>query len=70
MAKRTPKKQQPMRCPNCEGGLYLDDPSYGLTCPRCGIRVAGPFESAHEIPDYVPAPVRPGRCRARPRRRR
>lgn len=49
-------KSKPMRCPSCEGGLYLDDPSYGLTCPRCGIRVAGPFESAHEIPEYVPAP--------------
>lgn len=45
-----------MRCPSCDGGLLLDDPSYGLTCPRCEIRVAGPFESAHEIPDYVPAP--------------
>ena len=56
MAKRTPAKKKPMRCPNCEGGLYLDDPSYGLTCPRCEIRVAGPFESGHDIPEYVPAP--------------
>lgn len=51
------KKKRLLRCPNCEGGLHLDDPSYGLTCPRCQIRVAGPFESAHEIPDYVPAPL-------------
>lgn len=55
MTKR-PRKPKPMRCPNCEGGLYLEDPSYGLTCPRCEIRVAGPFESAHDIPEYVPAP--------------
>lgn len=55
MAKRKSSKKQPMRCPNCDGGLLLEDPSYGLTCPRCEIRVAGPFESAHDIPDYVPA---------------
>lgn len=55
MTKRS-QKTKPLRCPSCEGGLYLDDPSYGLTCPRCEIRVAGPFESAHEIPEYVPAP--------------
>lgn len=49
-------KKKPMCCPNCEGGLVLEDPSYGLTCPRCEIRVAGPFTSGHEIPEYVPAP--------------
>lgn len=62
MAKRRqPKKPQPLRCANCGGGLLLEDPSYGLTCPRCGVRVAGPFESAHEIPDYVPAESWPGK---------
>lgn len=50
------KKKRPMRCPNCAGGLKLDDPSYGLTCPRCEARVSEPFTSAHDIPDYVQAP--------------
>jgi hypothetical protein len=35
-------------------GLTLEGPSYGLVCPACGVRVAGPFESAHDIPDYAP----------------
>ena len=54
--RRAQAKKQPLRCLNCEGGLRLDDPAYGLTCPRCEIRVAGPFESGHDIPDYVPVP--------------
>ena len=41
-------------CPNCDGGLVLED-TYGLVCPACEIRVAGPFESGDEIPDYKPA---------------
>ena len=45
-----------MRCPDCGGGLKLDDPSYGLTCPRCEARVSEPFESARDIPDYVTIP--------------
>ena len=49
------KKTKPLTCANCGGGLRLEDPSYGLTCPRCQIRVAGPFTNANEIPDYVPA---------------
>ncbi len=52
--KKTSKPKQ-LTCENCGGGLYLEDPSYGLVCPKCEIRVAGPFEDASEIPDYVPA---------------
>ncbi|HSX22280.1 MAG TPA: hypothetical protein VLE97_05845 [Gaiellaceae bacterium] len=48
-------KSKPLACENCGGGLVLEDPSYGLVCPACGIRVAGPFESGHDIPDYKPA---------------
>ena len=51
-ARKTEKK---FACPNCDGGLVLEDPAYGLVCPACEIRVAGPFESGHEIPDYKPA---------------
>ena len=50
------KKKRPMRCPDCGSGLKLDDPSYGLTCPRCEARVSEPFESARDIPDYVAVP--------------
>jgi transcription elongation factor Elf1 len=48
-------KQKLFTCPNCDGGLRLEDPSYGLVCQACEIRVAGPFESANDIPDYQPA---------------
>ena len=48
-------KQKRLTCENCDGGLVLEDPSYGIVCPTCEVRVAGPFESAHDIPDYVPA---------------
>jgi hypothetical protein len=57
MAKRKPAKKQRLRCPNCDGGLTIEDYAYGLICPRCQIRIAGPFESGHDIPDYVPAPL-------------
>lgn len=39
-------------CSNCGGGLTLEDPNYGLVCEPCGVRVAGPFTDANEIPDY------------------
>lgn len=51
---KKPKRRQ-FTCPQCGGGLYLEDPSYGLVCPACEVRVAGPFTEANEIPDYVPA---------------
>jgi hypothetical protein len=50
-ARKTEKK---FACPNCDGGLVLED-TYGLVCPACEIRVAGPFTDADEIPDYKPA---------------
>jgi len=46
-------KRERLTCENCDGGLALED-RYGLVCPACEVRVAGPFESAHDIPDYVP----------------
>lgn len=44
-------KPKQLTCENCDGGLVLED-SYGLVCPACEVRVAGPFESGHEVPDY------------------
>jgi predicted metal-dependent hydrolase len=65
-ARKTEKK---FACPNCDGGLVLEDPSYGLVCPACEIRVAGPFSSADEIPDYKPARRGSGGEVLRPKRR-
>jgi predicted metal-dependent hydrolase len=48
------RKAAKFACPNCDGGLVLED-TYGLVCPACEARVAGPFESADEVPDYKPA---------------
>lgn len=57
------RKAKRFTCPSCGGGLTLEDPSYGLVCPTCEARVAGPFESAHDIPDYVPHESLPKRRR-------
>ena len=59
------KKTKLLTCANCGGGLRLEDPSYGLTCPRCQIRVAGPFTNANEIPDYIPASSKPRKRKAK-----
>jgi hypothetical protein len=55
--------RKPLCCGQCGGGLALEDPSYGLTCDVCEVRVAGPFESADDIPDFKPA-RQPGRSRS------
>lgn len=46
------KRVKKLKCPECDGGLTMDDPWYGLTCDACGIKVAGPFDSANDIPPY------------------
>ncbi len=43
---------EPLSCSNCGGGLDGDDLAYGLVCPDCGIRVAGPFDSSDDVPSY------------------
>jgi hypothetical protein len=48
-----------LTCSNCDGPLTMEDPAYGLVCPKCNVRVAGPFETADEVPDYVSAYERP-----------
>lgn len=50
----TAPQSSPMTCDNCGGGLDGSDLSYGLVCPPCGVRVAGPFVDAHDVPDYKP----------------
>jgi hypothetical protein len=40
-----------LACGNCDGGLEWSDGNT-LVCPKCQIRVAGPFTRADEIPDY------------------
>lgn len=68
--KKTSSTPKRLTCENCDGGLVLEDPSYGLVCPACEVRVAGPFESGHDIPDYNPAKRGPGGAVLPPRRRR
>jgi len=46
------KRVKKLKCPECGGGLTMDDPRYGLTCEPCGVRVAGPFDDANKIPAY------------------
>lgn len=46
-------KPAPLRCANCDGGLDGSDLAYGLVCHTCGVRVAGPFTSANDVPEYV-----------------
>lgn len=41
-----------LTCDNCGGGLDGSDLAYGLVCPPCGVRVAGPFTSANDVPEY------------------
>jgi len=41
-----------LTCGECGGGLDASDLAYGLVCPVCDVRVAGPFTDAHDIPDY------------------
>lgn len=48
----------PIRCPQCEGGLDGSDLAYGLVCPSCSIRVAGPFADNDQVPDYTPVASR------------
>lgn len=54
--KKTPKKK-PLSCGNCAGGLVIEHDEAGITlqCPKCVVRVAGPFTDAFEIPEYKPA---------------
>ena len=42
-----------LTCPECDGGLDGTDLAYGLVCPHCGIRVAGPFTDDHDVPAYI-----------------
>jgi hypothetical protein len=50
----TTSKKKRFTCPQCDGGLVLED-TYGLVCPACEVRVAGPFTDAHQIPAYTQA---------------
>lgn len=45
-------------CPQCSGPLDGSDLAYGLVCNACGIRVAGPFTDANDVPDYLPEQVK------------
>lgn len=49
-------RDEPLVCGNCAGGLEREErgDSAVLICPRCVVRVAGPFYDEEDIPDYVP----------------
>lgn len=55
MARRA--KKTPLACGNCDGGLVVEHDEAGVTllCPRCVVRIAGPFTDAGDIPEYKPA---------------
>jgi hypothetical protein len=46
-----------LSCGNCTGGLVIEHDEAGITllCPKCMVRVAGPFTDAGDIPEYKPA---------------
>lgn len=48
------KTKMPLCCSNCGGGLDGSDLRYGLICPVCNVRAAGPFDDASDVPDYKP----------------
>lgn len=55
MSKRNSKRSAKsglLCCEDCGGGLDASDLAYGLVCPACGVRVAGPFTEASEVPAY------------------
>jgi ribosomal protein S27AE len=60
-----PKKKTSslLTCGNCDGGLVAEHDESGLRldCPKCLVRIAGPFTEAGEIPDYKPAVSRKSR---------
>lgn len=40
-------------CGNCGGGLVWAEGEI-LVCPKCEVRIAGPFKHADDVPDYKP----------------
>jgi len=53
------KKKELLTCANCGGGVEFvhDESGAWFRCPRCEVRVAGPFTDAKDIPEYKPARV-------------
>lgn len=56
--RKQPAKAKQLRCGECDGPLDGSDLAYGLVCNACGIRVAGPFADAQDVPDYLPELVK------------
>lgn len=52
--KKLVKEPKPVCCDNCDGGLILEarDDGHWLVCEPCGVRVSGPYQSYHEVPNY------------------
>jgi hypothetical protein len=48
------KTSRLLSCGNCGGGLVIEHDEAGITllCPRCEIRVAGPFTDVYDIPNF------------------
>lgn len=52
MGTKTKTEVKLFTCPQCDGGLDGSDLNYGLVCPACCVRVAGPFATVHDVPEY------------------
>lgn len=46
---------RPLACGNCGGGLVRQQYEDGcdLECPVCCVKIAGPFQSAYEMPRFL-----------------